>query len=104
VGHLLLLDHHHVLVSLHHHLLLLLHCHHVSHVMTSSHHLLLSHHHMMLSWVEVSSIGSLSGLVGYSVLLHLLEGSLLRNHTLLSFQLSDSSLISVFLSFFYLVV
>ena len=104
MGHLLLLDHHHVLVSLHHHLLLLLHCHHVSHVMTTSHHLLLSHHHMMLSWVEVSSIGSLSGLVGLSVLLHLLESSLLRNHTLLGFQLSNSSLISIFLSFFYLVV
>ena len=103
VGHLLLLNHHHVLVSLHHHLLLLLDCHHVSHVMTTSHHLLLSLHHHMLSWVEVSGIGSLSRLVGCSVLLHLLESSLLRNHTLLGTKLGNSSLISIFLSFFYLV-
>jgi hypothetical protein len=58
----------------------------------------------MLSWVEVSGIGGLSSLVGLSVLLHLLEGSLLRNHTLLGFKLCNSALISIFFGFFDLMV
>jgi hypothetical protein len=101
--HSLLLDHHHVLVSLHHHHLLLLDCLHVSHWKSSTHHLLLVHHHGVLSWVELSSVSSLSCLVLLSVLLHLLEGTLLLNHSLLSFKHFKSGIVSFFFSFFDLI-
>jgi hypothetical protein len=99
VGQLLLLDHHHLLVPLHHHLLLLRDSLHVPkvHAHASAHHLLLLHHHHMLAWIELGCVSCLTSLVLLGVLLHLLEGSLLRDHALLKFELLNLRVITLFL-------
>ena len=85
IGHFLLLSHHLMLVLLHHHHLLGLNLHYLLHV-RATYHFLFFLHDGMLTWVKVCCIGCLPRQIGLCILLHLLEGSLMRSHALLFFE------------------